>query len=330
MERNKRIDVLKAIGIILVVAGHSGSPIRNYIYTFHMPLFFFISGFLRYGQGEKKAKDFLKSKTKSIIIPYIIFWMISMLIYNNVFYLITNGSIPDFGLNQIKGLILGGKWLSSYSNNFPLWYLQLFFISIIIFELIIRTKKPKFIAFLTGLLVSFTLPFQQFLPGRPIFHINVLPAAIVFLTIGYAFAYCLKEIKITEKITNNKCIGTIFIIIGWILASKNNGDISNIKSVIYFASASLTILGIYTISEKLINNEFINRIGNESLYILGLHILTIPYARSFSNYICSAIEINNVFVNNSLIVVFSIFICIGIIDLYRMTVNYIKEEFRKW
>lgn len=328
MERNKRIDVLKAIGIILVVAGHSGSPIRNYIYTFHMPLFFFISGFLRYGQRDKTAKEFLKAKFKSIIIPYIVFWMISMLLYNNVFYLITNGSIPDFGLNQIKGLILGGKWLSSYSNNFPLWYLQLFFISIIAFELITRIKKPKLTAFLTGMLVSLTVPFQQLLPGRPIFHINVLPAAIVFLTIGYAFAYCLKEIKIIEKITNNKCIGTIFIIVGWILASKNNGDISNIKSVIYFASASLTILGIYTISEKLINNEFIIKIGSESLYILGLHILTIPYARTFSNYICNAVGLNNVFVNNFLIVTFSILICIGIIDLYRMTINYIKEEFR--
>lgn len=328
MERNKRIDVLKAIGIILVVAGHSGSPIRNYIYTFHMPLFFFISGFLRYGQRDKKAKEFLKSKFKSIIIPYIVFWMISMLLYNNVFYLITNSSIPDFGLNQIKGLILGGKWLSSYSNNFPLWYLQLFFISIIVFELIIRIKKPKLTAFLTGMLVSLTVPFQQLLPGRPIFHINVLPAAIVFLTIGYAFAYCLKEIKIIEKITNNKCIGTIFIIVGWILASKNNGDISNIKSVIYFASASLTILGIYTISRKLINNDFIIRIGSESLYILGLHILTIPYVRPFSKYICNAVGLNNVFFNNFLIVTFSILICIGIIDLYRMTINYIKKEFR--
>lgn len=47
-ERNVTIDIMKGIGIILMVVGHSGYPsfLRNFIYTFHMPLFFMISGYL--------------------------------------------------------------------------------------------------------------------------------------------------------------------------------------------------------------------------------------------------------------------------------------------
>lgn len=47
-ERNVTIDIMKGIGIILMVVGHSGCPsfLRNFIYTFHMPLFFMISGYL--------------------------------------------------------------------------------------------------------------------------------------------------------------------------------------------------------------------------------------------------------------------------------------------
>lgn len=39
--RNNIIDIAKGIGIILVVAGHSMEWPKNFIYLFHMPLFFF-------------------------------------------------------------------------------------------------------------------------------------------------------------------------------------------------------------------------------------------------------------------------------------------------
>lgn len=46
MSRIKWIDNARAIGILLVVLGHSLIPasIQTYIYSFHMPLFFFLSG----------------------------------------------------------------------------------------------------------------------------------------------------------------------------------------------------------------------------------------------------------------------------------------------
>ncbi|WP_411740358.1 acyltransferase family protein [Pseudomonas sp. BF-B-26] len=46
-ERNFSVDVLRGIGILLVVSGHasSGSSMNVFApYSFHMPLFFFISG----------------------------------------------------------------------------------------------------------------------------------------------------------------------------------------------------------------------------------------------------------------------------------------------
>ena len=61
------IDIAKGIGIILVVLGHTLVPqVREtgfagflwiFIYNFHMPLFFFLSGYLF-------EKDFLTTRTK--------------------------------------------------------------------------------------------------------------------------------------------------------------------------------------------------------------------------------------------------------------------------
>ena len=48
-KRSEVIDLCKAWGMILVVWGHSaGIPVvlSTLIYSFHMPLFFFISGYL--------------------------------------------------------------------------------------------------------------------------------------------------------------------------------------------------------------------------------------------------------------------------------------------
>lgn len=41
MERDIRIDILKGIGIILVVWGHATAILIKEICIFHMPLFFF-------------------------------------------------------------------------------------------------------------------------------------------------------------------------------------------------------------------------------------------------------------------------------------------------
>ena len=45
-DRDIIIDILKGIGMLLVIIGHSGCiwPFYLAIYAFHMPLFFIVSG----------------------------------------------------------------------------------------------------------------------------------------------------------------------------------------------------------------------------------------------------------------------------------------------
>lgn len=64
------IDMAKGYGIIFVIVGHLGIPyIADYIYAFHMPLFFFLSGIV-YSVKDNLA-IFLKSKIRRIVVPYI-------------------------------------------------------------------------------------------------------------------------------------------------------------------------------------------------------------------------------------------------------------------
>lgn len=70
-KRIEWVDIFKGIAILLVVIGHSNSPINGYIYSFHMAAFLFISGFL----CSYKNKDILEYSLKKIytlIIPFVL------------------------------------------------------------------------------------------------------------------------------------------------------------------------------------------------------------------------------------------------------------------
>lgn len=48
MERKKGFDVARGIGIFLIVWSHTmsdGEPLRSFLFSFHVPLFFLISGY---------------------------------------------------------------------------------------------------------------------------------------------------------------------------------------------------------------------------------------------------------------------------------------------
>lgn len=67
--RDETFDILKGIAIIFVIMGHSGvGPLRAFIFSFHMPLFFFITGyFLKIRPLSKEMERSLKR----LIIPYV-------------------------------------------------------------------------------------------------------------------------------------------------------------------------------------------------------------------------------------------------------------------
>lgn len=79
--RDETIDVLKGIAILLVVLGHiaAAPKLTSVIYSFHMPLFIFISGYLAQHSllfGKKNAKEiswkrYLYSKTKQLLLPFV-------------------------------------------------------------------------------------------------------------------------------------------------------------------------------------------------------------------------------------------------------------------
>ncbi len=76
-ERNQSVDIVKGIGIILMIVGHSystdaGGLLLKWIYSFHMPIFFITTGVLAGGKGRNGGVN-LKKKVQALLVPYFIY-----------------------------------------------------------------------------------------------------------------------------------------------------------------------------------------------------------------------------------------------------------------
>lgn len=77
-ERLSWLDILKGIGIILVVIGHvySNRTVFNWLYSFHMPLFFLAAGWV---YKEKTILTDIKGRIQTILVPYFSFGLLVLL-----------------------------------------------------------------------------------------------------------------------------------------------------------------------------------------------------------------------------------------------------------
>lgn len=184
MGRIVEFDILKGIGILLVVLGHtgiSGLP-YTYIYAFHMPLFFIVSGFFYKPQG---IKQLVKKRTKQLLVPWL-FFVCLFSIYEIVRSFIESG---DF-LSALQGYfqsfnIFDEKCWFLYSS---IWFLICLFGVSIIYALI--DKYISLIKYLGGgiilvfYLIAWTLSHYRI--NVP-FYIDSMMGCLIYYHIGYLF-----------------------------------------------------------------------------------------------------------------------------------------------
>lgn len=89
VKRDVAIDICKGIGIMLMVLGHSGLPkaALDFIYMFHMPLFFFVSGYCFDERYLNMPVAFIKKKVKGLWVPYVKYSLLFLLLHNLFCYL---------------------------------------------------------------------------------------------------------------------------------------------------------------------------------------------------------------------------------------------------
>ena len=80
-ERITYVDIAKGIAISLMVLGHSGIPVglRTWIYSFHMPFFFFVSGYTS-NFTKDSFSHYAVRKIMVLGIPFLVYSAINLLL----------------------------------------------------------------------------------------------------------------------------------------------------------------------------------------------------------------------------------------------------------
>lgn len=135
--RNNSIDILKGVGITLMIMGHIGfgGKFDRYIHSFHMPLFFIVSGYLYSEKREVPIKVLLLNKVKRFLVPYIFFAIV-----NYVCWLFVN--IKKSNIFAPLGHLI---WHNT--EKLPIcgaiWFLTAIFWTEVIYIVIQRTVKNR-------------------------------------------------------------------------------------------------------------------------------------------------------------------------------------------
>lgn len=133
MGRIRWLDAAKAIGIILVVLGHISrdTVLVQWIYLFHMPLFFFVSGWVY------KKKNVLKDighRARTLMVPYYVFGGV-LLLYWQLFERRFRDSALSFG-QSVYGLLTGEYDYLDF--NVHLWFLPCLFVTAVFFNVLVN------------------------------------------------------------------------------------------------------------------------------------------------------------------------------------------------
>lgn len=318
MNQNRQIDILKGLGIFFVVAGHSGSCLTGFYYTFHMGLMFMISGWLLSGKANEAASVFLRKRIRSVLVPYLVFFGISVM-YAELAAARDGGFFP-LTVNHLKALLLGGNDFSQYCNNSPLWYLYLYFLASIVYFLLLHLSDGM--KFLAAVVLAFiTVPFQSWISAKPVFFVNVLPAAVVYMLFGYAVKRLIGE-------RGNFQLGAVLLFAGWYSSEYYGGgmDLAHITSVLYYIESFCTIIGLYLLVFRLKGNRVLEYLGAHSLYILGLHSLIGNLSIKLSDFIAAVFRIENPYLGSLLFTVITIVLSCGAADVFLQIRRFCQER----
>ena len=142
-QRIEWLDNLRAVAIFFVVLGHTvGLPgyVEKLIFSFHMPIFFWISGlFAKESIRHESLSGFISKRWRKRLIPYLSFSIIS---YAAWFFLFRHfGTQAELNISPIRPLI--GFFYGNGINNWlvyntVLWFFLCLFVTEIFFYFTIK------------------------------------------------------------------------------------------------------------------------------------------------------------------------------------------------
>lgn len=269
---------------MLVVLGHAlqqtigqdcfTNHLWNAIYSFHMPAFMAISGYLTFripeiGRARCGCKSLIYRRFRQLVLPFIIWTLILIITKKDL----SVKSIVDYLLFPDKGLWF--LWV--------LFFISVFFICGCWLSDLIKVKQEYVIFIICLLLIGIMVLFEP-----RIFGFQFIAYYFLFYSIGY---YLHKyDTLITRSRVLLLCLLACWCLLAWFWQMHSLPTFLQITPVlgsiiqyIYrFITALIAIFFLLSVSPRVLNsaeqwNEPFNRLGRFSLGIYTAHFILMRY-----------------------------------------------------
>lgn len=258
------VDIAKGIGIILVVVGHliDGYSLPGmYICSFHMPLFFFLSGlFMR----KKISYIDLIRRTKQLLIPCLFFTFIFCLVKYYFF-----ADSLSFLTKTLPG---------------PLWFLTTLYLADLECRILCNYLNAGYLMLINLVLCFFC---QYYCLELPYSLTSVFIASFFYLS-GYLFNIRIKIQMGWVLLVSMICLPLLVFFFGLHTALSNNAITFVGVFAAFFGIAQVVSISMFLCNSNLINT-CLSFVGRNSLVIMVTHMLFIElycyYVEEFSPYI---------------------------------------------
>lgn len=286
------LDRARGIAIILVIIGHANFPeeIRTIVYAFHMPLFFFLSGFLLLKKEENFNLFFVK-KVKSLIIPYVSYNIILIIFYWLLWIISKSQDLYQNIFCKLIAIPMAIRIDDIYESR--LWFLPCLFISNVLicalFKLFNKSLVALFAAGLIFSLIGIGLNIK--------YDKLILPWSIdasLMICIFIIVAIIIREKNLLNIILKKKFVVLYFLL--YILFTYLNFLYNNNKRIdiyeadygnyLYFYITSFTgIFIVLKIAYNIGTNKMLEFFGKNSLIIYVTHYIYLTFTFQIVKYI---------------------------------------------
>lgn len=284
------IDAAKAFGMMIVMWGHIHfNDISNdFVYAFHIPLFFALSGMVFIPEKYVGFKDFVVRKVKSLLVPYAIYSVVTWMIWA-AFVLMTHQPVDSIWAPLLETVIARGS--EGYLvHNVPLWFVTCLFVVELTYYWI--SKLPDWLNIMIDVLLAvlayFLVTYVNFFDFTTLpWSIEVGMMAMVFFATGHLAVKRIGHEKIITTITDRTWLYlsiALLLFLGVFFIASNNGNPSmgharlNNPFLFYPGAYMGTIAMIImcVVLNKLLNNnklwKYVLWFGSNSFIAMAIHM----------------------------------------------------------
>lgn len=283
-QREPWADNAKFIGIALMVLGHNSlanQSLTDFIYSFHMPLFFMLSGYFASTKDERFL-PYLQKNVRSLLVPYLTFCIVALPFFyyclwnNRAIYPCLNKL--DFFLKPLLGIALVKTTSFSYFIG-PLWFFaSLFIVKMMFYPLKKFLGKPIGIAVVILISISLHGLMQSIYSGIWPYRLNSSALLFPFYVLGYVmnrYTSIVEKMKHSSALSITAVVTSLFALTYFMSllnghVETSGGGYGNHLWLMY-ANALIGCIAVIGLSTRIRYNEHFLTIGRSTVVILGLH-----------------------------------------------------------